>query len=260
MRRNYHFWHPAGNPSGFVSTALISCFLFLMKNSLGPFPKVHFCTFQILHPGPEHLFEGRVSAASNKQLPDSWSCGTVLGPLLHPSHLLVPSSVRSPHAPKKKKIPLAVQQSLSAVSAPSGRGSLAMRSSCRLLLRSRGPSEGHYCPFMGFTVWEVRRGRARRWVRSGNEGGLEVLAIAWDWSSSKSNSKAHTFGKRLLYNRWVWLRRTAQVMDKGIFIGAGLRWKRELDFAPTCMWRRSRDAQRGLAFTDVRANLHFSPR
>lgn len=122
-----------------------------------------------------------------------------------------------------------------------------MRSSCRLLLRSRGPSEGHYCPFMGCTVWEVRRGRARRWVRPGNEGGLEVLAIAWDWSSSQSNSKAHTFGKRLLYNRWVWLRRTAQVMDKGIFIGTGLRWKRELDFAPTRMRRRSRDAQQGLA-------------
>lgn len=150
----------------FVATGLIPCFLCLMKNSLGLSRGSSLCSSAPDPPSsPWAPVKGRFCAASNKQL-QLLILSHGVEATFHPSHLWFPRAF--------PKIPLAVQWSLSAVSVPSGQGSLAMCSSCRLLLWSWGPTEGHYCPFMGFTVWEVRWGRARA-------GAWQEMKVEWQF-------------------------------------------------------------------------------
>lgn len=163
----YYFWHPSRNPVDLIVTVLIPCFLCLMKNSQGLSRGSSSCRPTPDPPSsPWAPVKGRFSSASNKQL-QLLILSHGVEATFHPSHLWFPQNFQ--------KIPLAVQWSFSAVSVPSGQGSLAMCSSCRLCY-------GHGAPLKGTIVhsWgslcersdegELALGPGRKWRWSGSLG------------------------------------------------------------------------------------------
>lgn len=134
-----------------MSSGLISCFLCLMRNSSGPFPRLtfaHFSTGSSIQPlstcckaaSPLHLINSRglLILAHGAEATSS-------------SLTSVPSLEPLPPPPQKKS-PWLFSDLSQLFAYPRARAALAMCSSCRLLLWSWAPSQGHYCPFMGFTV------------------------------------------------------------------------------------------------------------
>lgn len=159
----------------FIVTVLIPCFLCLMKNSPGLSRSSSSCS--LAPDPPSSPWAPVIKAASSLHLinsSNSWSSHMASRPLFIPTHLWFPEHFQ--------KIPSAVQWSLSAVSVPSGQGSLAMCSSCRLCY-------GHGAPLKGTIVhsWgslcersdegEPALGPGRKWRWSGSLGDMWGLSL-----------------------------------------------------------------------------------
>lgn len=157
-----------------MSSGLISCFLCLMRNSSGPFPRLtfaHFSTGSSIQPlstcckaaSPPHLINSRglLILAHGAEATSS-------------SLTSVPSLEPLP-PPPQKKIPLAVQWSLSAVRVPSGQGSTSYVLQLQAFAMVMGPQSRALLSIHGVHCVRGQTWESQRRVRSGNEGGLAVF-------------------------------------------------------------------------------------
>lgn len=120
------------------------------------FPEVHPHAVQHLDLDPPSSpwapVKGRFLLASNKQL-QLLILSHGVEATFHPSHLLFPEHFQ------KSPWQFSDLSQLFLRALRPGQPCYVLQ--LQALLWSWGPTEGHYCPFMGFTVWEVRWGRAR---------------------------------------------------------------------------------------------------
>ena len=152
----------------FKGTILIPCFLCLMKNSPGLSRGSSSCS-AARHPpsSPWAPVKGCFSSSSNIQL-RCLILSRGVEATFHPPHLWFPRTV--------SKNPLGSSVIFLSCLRALGPGQPCFVLQLQASLWSWGPTEGHYCPFMGFTVWEVRRerepalGPGRKWRWSGSFG------------------------------------------------------------------------------------------
>lgn len=109
-------------------------------------------------------------------MPKIWKHRWTKRLLLASSHICV--------APQNPKDPLHL------IVCPKGRASIAANSpSCRAACPG-GSGEGQYCPFIGFTMWEVTI-EGERAKRTGNGGGLALWAYKAYYWQNKQAKLAH---------------------------------------------------------------------
>lgn len=173
---SYYFWHPARNPVVFIVTALIPCFLCLMKNSRGALQSSSWCSLAPDPPSsPWAPVKGCFSLASNKQL-QLLILLHGIDATFHPSHLWFPQHFQ--------KSPWQFSDLSQLLACPRARAALLCAPAAGFAM-VMGP---HWRALLSIHGVHCVRGQMREsphWGLAGNEGGVAVWAIVWGLSLNK---------------------------------------------------------------------------